>query len=510
MQIPTQTGSTIRAVAAMALLAGSLLLAPLPASAESAHSSGNSSDELVPNTFVNLAERTLPSVVAVYVKMDMRDQVKELRDKMEPFKEFFDDPQFKRFFDKQQQEEKDNKDDPHGDPRENRTSGSGVVISHDGYIVTNNHIVEQAKPGTISVVLNDDTEIHADKVKLIAKDELLDLAILKVDPAGLDLKPIAWGNSDKMRIGDWVVAIGNPLDLRGSVSKGIISAKTRKIGKAPIEHLLQTDAMINPGNSGGALINLQGELIGINMAIATNSGFFQGIGFAIPSNDARFIADQVIKDGRIRRGYIGIIMKPLEEESLRKALGIAEGTTGIIVQEVVADAPAAKAGVQPYDVISKVDGANVKDTSDLLGIIASKRVGDSAELAILRRVESKTKEVSLRMQVTERPTDPTQVRSEARWKPKEETPKLSGMTLSPIRQESKGALQVTAVEPRSPAARAGIAPGDVILEVNRKPVGSLKDFTDSLSDAGEGTPFLVRYERDGRSEIVAVNRPEAK
>jgi serine protease Do len=138
--------------------------------------------------------------------------------------------------------------------------------------------------------------------------------VLKIDSKGRDLKPLPWGDSSKMRIGDWVIAIGNPLGLRGSVSKGIVSAKGRKIGKAGIEHLIQTDAMINPGNSGGALVNLRGELIGVNMAIATTSGFFQGIGFAVPSNDAKYITDQVIETGKIERGYIGISMRNLDDD----------------------------------------------------------------------------------------------------------------------------------------------------------------------------------------------------
>lgn len=470
---------------------------------------------LTPHVFADIAEKTLPSVVSVYVKHDIQEQLASFRERMEPFKEFFDDPQWRRFFREPGEGEGA---DPHADSPESRTSGSGVIINSDGYIVTNNHIVQGAKEGTISVVLNDDTEIPPEKVKLLATDELLDLAVLKVDPVGLDLHPIRWGNSDEMRIGDWVLAIGNPLDLRGSVSKGIVSAKTRKIGKVPIEHLIQTDAMINPGNSGGALVNLQGELIGINMAIATNSGFFQGIGFAIPSNDAKFITEQVIKDGRIRRGYIGIYMKAVEEDAaLRSALGLKEGSGGILVEDVVAGAPAAEAGVQPFDVITKVDGFEVEDNGDLLGLIAGKRVGDTAKLTIMRDVDGDVKEVELRMKVTERPSNEQLIQrlqpipQPEESEPEPEKPSI-GISVKPYSQGDMKGLEVTAVEPNSPAARAGILVGDVILEINREAVGNPRDLERIVRENTDGKSLLVRYLNrvEGRTMIIAVPAPETK
>lgn len=481
---------------------------------------------ITPDIFANIAERTLPSVVSVYVKYDVRAQIKDFRKKMEPFKDFFDDPQFKKFFKDQPQGEgqdekdndKDKDDDPHGDMQESRTSGSGIIITKDGYILTNNHIVGGAKEGTISVVLNDDKEIPPDKVKIVAVDTYLDLGIIKIDPTGLDLNPISWGNSDEMRIGDWVLAIGNPLDLRGSVSKGIISAKTRKIGKVPIEHLLQTDAMINPGNSGGALVNLKGELIGVNMAIATNSGFFQGIGFAIPSNDAKFIADQVIKDGKIRRGYIGIWMKPMEDKMLRKAMGIKDTENGILVEGVTEGAPAAAAGVEAYDIITAVDGVKVKDNGDLLGMIAGKRVGDTAQLTILRDVKGSVKEMGLKLKVTERPPDEelaTQRQRPApatKEKPQESKEETIGLSLKPYAQGAMKGLEVTSVEPKSPAAKAGLQVGDVILDFNRKSVASLEEFERAMTQAEEGRPYLIRYfsQVQGRSLITHIEHHEKK
>lgn len=480
---------------------------------------------LTPNVFADIAEKTLPSVVSVYVKYDVREQIAQFRERMEPFKEFFNDPQWRRLFPEGAPGEggeggEGGEADPHGgDLGENRTSGSGVIITGDGYIVTNNHIVAGAKEGTVSVILNDDTEIPPEKVKVIATDNLLDLAVIKVDPDGLNLRPIQWGNSDEMRIGDWVLAIGSPLDLRGSVSKGIISAKTRKIGKVPIEHLLQTDAMINPGNSGGALVNLKGELIGINMAIATNSGFFQGIGFAIPSNDAKFITDQVLKDGRIRRGYIGIWMKPAaESRDLRRALGLDDSIGGILVEDVRQGAPAHDAGVRPYDVITSVDDVQVDDTSDLLGLIAGKRVGETASLTIMRDVDGTMKEIDLKMKVAERPADEELISMRARPveeeepKPAEPEKPSIGLTLKPYDRTGTTGLEVTAVEANSPAARAGILPGDIVQEIDRTKVTQVREF-ERLIEAGAGDkPFLIRYFRpsEGRSLIAGVEAPPKK
>ncbi len=487
---------------------------------------------LTQNTFAEIAEKTLPSVVAVYVSADIRDQMRQMHGD-----NFLDDPRMKEFFKDfkgegllpgEEESEgggedehglkmspKDDSDDSQDEMFQTKTSGSGVILSADGYIVTNLHIVNGAKEGTISVVLNDDTEIPGEKVKLVASDDFIDLAVLKIDATGLDLKPIAWGDSDQMRIGDWVVAIGNPLDLRGSVSTGIISAKARKIYKVDIEHLIQTDTMINPGNSGGALVNLKGELIGINMAIATNSGFFQGIGFAIPSKDARFITDQVISQGKIKRGYIGIEMWPLTED-MRKAMGIEaqpKRGKGIVVSNVLAGAPADKAGVKPYDVIYEVDGTKINETRDLLGVVASKAVGETAELKVLREREGKYEELALPMQVVERPPDAEltmQRRQKVEEPEKKAEPKKDyedlGMELKPHVGEEVRGLEVVKVEPKSPAARAGIAAGDILLEVNRRPVTSLEDYSDALSDAKDAKRHLMRFLQEGRRVFATIER----
>ncbi len=500
---------------------------PLGNPAFSAEAPSEVNPVVTQNTFAEIAEKTLPSVVSVYVKTDIREQLKEMRERLGPLGDkFFQDPSLRPFF-KHSPDGKDGKEgdednddrgqsdgDPHKDMYETKTSGSGVVISEDGYIVTNLHIIDDAKPGTISVVLNDDTEIPAEKVKVVATDELIDLAVLKIDADKHPLKPLAWGDSDSMRIGDWVVAIGNPLDLRGSVSQGIISAKARKIEKVPIEHLIQTDAMINPGNSGGALVNLKGELIGINMAIATNSGFFQGIGFAIPSKDARFVTDQVIQNGKVRRGFIGIEMSPLNDK-LRKALGIGDGIKeGIAVTDVRSGAPAEQAGVQNYDIITEVDGVKIKQTGDLLGIIAGKKVGETAKLTVLRSVEGNVKELSLLMKVAERPSgdELAKQRREAMTpteKKKKEEPKGEiGLQLRPYSQGGVEGLEVVKIEPNSAASKSDpkINVGDVVIEVDRKTVKTLEDYNKAIEQAPKDRPHVVRYMQDGRRMLTTIER----
>lgn len=476
---------------------------------------------LIPNVFADLAEETLPSVVAVYVKQDRKQQLEELHDRMEPFKEFFDDPRWKRFFDSPNPGEEEAPKGPWDNLPDAQSSGSGVIISKDGFIVTNNHIVEaglgedgKLRDGAVTVVLNNDTEIPAEKVQLVATDSLLDIAVLKIDAEGLDLKPIRWGDSSKLRIGDWVIAIGNPLGLRGSVSKGIVSAKGRKIGKAGIEHLIQTDAMINPGNSGGALVNLRGELIGVNMAIATTSGYFQGIGFAVPSNDAKYITDQVIEKGKIERGYIGISMRNIEDESMREALGIADIEGGVLVFDTVPGAPAADSGIQRYDIIVEIDGEPIEQTSDVLDMIATKRVGEVADIKILRPTDEGMEEMHKSMEVGARPSDrelamqPMEGPSWRREAPKDEKaeePQL-GLELEPIQSGGSTGLRVKRVVSGSPAAQAGIQKNDVLLEINRQPLGSMDDYESAVEASGEGEPMLVRFfsQRFGRELLVAV------
>lgn len=476
--------------------------------------SASDSPYIIPNLFADLAETTLPSVVSVYIRYDRKQSIADIQKRMEGLKEFFDDPTLDQFFD-ERKKRADEEDDPHNLLPERRTSGSGVIISRDGFIVTNNHIVAEANGGKLGIVLHDNTEIPPEKIRIVATDTLLDIAVLKIDAEGLDLKPVKWGDSDRLRIGDWVISIGNPLDLRGSVSKGIVSAKGRKIGKVGIEHLIQTDAMINPGSSGGALINLDGELIGINMAIATTSGYFQGIGFAIPSNDARFITDQVIKTGKIQRGWIGIEMRNLTDANRRRASGMKPGESGILVFNIHPDAPAKLAGVQDYDIISKVDGRKILDTSDLLELIASKRVGETAELTVLRIKDGKLREIKLDMKVQTRPPDEVlegyvQAGGGINNLPEAapSTDELGLILEAAVSPKGRPGLLITVVKSGSPAARANLAEDDYILEIDREPVETLGDYRDAVEGLEKGQRVFLRYfdRATGREQLTTIAR----
>lgn len=513
-----------------AVLSAAALMPCVGARAEDAQSAqiatrSGDSQVITADTFVKIADKCLPSVVAVYVKSSVREQMQAMRDQADPEHEkLFNDPRLRKFLDPESEgsEGEPGADGKDADPKaasplneEVRTSGSGVILTREGHIVTNLHIIANAKEGSISVVLNDDTEIPPEKVKVLAKDSMVDIAVLQIDTTGLDLKPIEWGDSDDVRIGDWVIAIGNPLDLRGSVSTGIVSAKARKIEKVAIEHLIQTDAMINPGNSGGAMVNLKGQLVGINMAIATNSGFFQGIGFAVPARDARFVTDQVIKDGKIRRGYIGIEMSPVSPD-LGKALGLGDGFKGgVLVQNVLSGAPADQAGVKIYDVITQVDDSKLKEPSDLLASVASKPVGDTAQIKILRQDKSGVEEKALTLHVIERPSDDQITRQreemltirpshgEKPAPPKDPLARL-GLKVKPFEHDQVKGLEVVEVAPRSNAATAGVRPGDILLELNRRSVTSEKSAEDAIGAAPKDAAHLARVLQNGQYMIVTI------
>jgi serine protease Do len=326
------------------------------------------------------------------------------------------------------------------------------------------------------------------------------------------LTPIPWGDSNSLRIGDWVLAMGNPLDLRGSVSKGIVSAKGRQIGVADIEHLIQTDAMINPGNSGGPLVNIRGELVGINVAIATNSGFFQGIGFAIPSNDAKRVYDQIMEHGRILRGYVGVFLHDLEDDLTKRALGVPVETRGVVVINVVKDGPAAKAGVQMWDVITHVDDIAVSAFPELLRVVSQKEIGDRAKLGILRPTGDEPEKLSLQMEVTERPAENavSEVVRERRVG-QGEVPTLarSGLTLKPSGAGGPEGVEIVEVAARSAGARAGLRKGDIIMEIDHQPIASVDDARRAMAAHQGGRPMLVLYwgtrDRETREMLTGLD-----
>jgi serine protease Do len=373
-------------------------------------------------------------------------------------------------------------------------AGSGVIIDSSGLVITNNHVVEGADE--VTVELSDGREFKATEIKT---DPDSDLAIVRLaDAKGLPTATL--GNSDKLEIGDWVIAIGNPFELETTVSAGIISGKGRELGGIRRAQFLQTDAAINPGNSGGPLINLAGEVVGINTAIATNSGGYQGIGFAIPANLARWVTDQLISKGTVERAYIGVQMGPLDARMATK-LG-AKDRNGVLVNDVVPGSPAAAAGVQELDIVTAFDGQPVKGLRSLQEIVERAAVGKPHTLTVFRDGE----QVTLTINVKPLPADL------AKGKPM--TPEADSASETFYSEEfglevrDKGSMAedaysdftgviVDRVDPEGVAAAAGIGPGVLVRKVGKTPVASIAEFEAALSkeSADEGVVLGVRTPR---------------
>jgi serine protease Do/serine protease DegQ len=376
------------------------------------------------------------------------------------------DPFFRRFFDMP--------DEPQ--QQEAQAIGSGVIVdAQKGYVLTNNHVVEQADE--IKVRLSDDRTLDA---KLVGRDAGTDIAVLQIK--GGNLKALSIGDSDKLQVGDFVVAIGSPFGLRQTVTSGIVSALGRQTGiiEGGYEDFIQTDASINPGNSGGALVNLRGELIGIPSNILSRSGGNIGLGFAIPTSVAKTVMTQLIESGSVQRGRIGIGGQDITPE-LAKAFNL-DGTHGAVVTQVVPGSPAAKAGIKSEDVITEVNGKELRDFAQLRNVVGLMRVGEKVDLKVLR--EGKPRNITVTIG-----KDNEQVAEGS-----ELHPKLAGASFGPVDEsnsrdpELRGVV-VQKIDPRSPAARSGLRPGDVITAVNRKPVTGMADFQ-KLAGKKEGELLL--------------------
>src|ERR1041385_2058851 len=367
-------------------------------------------------------------------------------------------------------------------PQRQRSLGSGFIIDGDGSILTNNHVVENASK--IVVKLSDDQEYEA---KVIGRDQKTDIAIIRIDGKP-NLPAASLGDSDKLEVGEWVVAIGNPFGLDSTVTSGIVSAKGRHIGQGPYDNFIQTDASINPGNSGGPLINLRGEVIGINTAIFSRTGGNIGIGFAIPINLVKELLPQLRGKGKVTRGYLGVLIQKVTPE-IAESLGM-DKASGALVANVSKDGPADKAGVKVGDVIVEFDGKEVKDSGDLPIIVARTAVDKKVRMKVLRE----KKEISLNVAVGE-------LKEEEVVASVPEKGEL-GMTVqrvTPQIAESLGldkaeGVVVTDVESGSAAEKSGIRRGDVILQIDRKPIRSVEEYRKSIAGIrkGKGVLFLVR------------------
>lgn len=431
--------------------------------------------------FTDLAEKAGSAVVNINtvktVDTDQRQRLfDQFRDRGGPFQDFFEN--FERFFQQQ--------------PRTQRSLGSGFILSADGFIVTNNHVIEGADE--VHVTLQGEENY---KAEIVGRDPDTDLALLKIDPDN-KLPTLKFGDSEKMRIGEWVVAIGNPFGLDHSVTAGIISAKGRIIGAGPYDDFIQTDASINPGNSGGPLLNMDGEVIGINTAIVAAG---QGIGFAVPSNMAQRIIEQLKSGEKIRRGWLGVSIQNLDKD-MAKALGLDE-PRGALVANAMPGEPAARAGVKTGDVILAVNGENVKDTNELLRKVAAIKPGQKVRLTIWRNQGSRQIDVTLGERDSERLAEGRAPSMQPDGGSKSEI----GLTMRPVTDreaqalglDSPQGLLVTDVAADSPAGMANIAPGDVIMEINQQAISTVGEFEKVIEESSEKGVVIVLLKRRGQN-----------
>ncbi|MDH3444831.1 MAG: DegQ family serine endoprotease [Deltaproteobacteria bacterium] len=434
--------------------------------------------------FVILAKKIKPVVVNISTT-----QISETRGQQEFGSPFGDDDPFndfwRRFFGGPM---------PRG-PQRQRSLGSGFIIDTDGSILTNNHVIENADK--IVVKLSDDQEYEA---KVIGRDPKTDIAIIKID-AKTSLTAANFGDSERLDVGEWVVAIGNPFGLDSTVTSGIVSAKGRHIGQGPYDNFIQTDASINPGNSGGPLINLRGEVVGINTAIFSRTGGNIGIGFAIPINLVKELLPQLRGKGKVTRGYLGVLIQKVTPE-IAESLGMDRGY-GALVANVSKDGPAEKAGVKVGDVIVEFDGKEVKDSSDLPIIVARTPVGKKVHLKVLRD----KKEATLNVAVGELKEEEVVASAPEKGELGLTVQKLTPQIAESLGLDKTDGVVVTAVEPGSAADEGGIRRGDVIVEVDRKAVRSVEDYRKAIdgSRKGRGVLFLVRR---GESTIFLALKPQ--
>ncbi len=440
--------------------------------------------------FESAAAQVNASVVPIY-----SEQVKVVQNPFgtsDPFRQFFGDDFFHQFFGNQPQQQKE----------VIHALGSGVIVSKDGYILTNNHVVKGAQK--LTVMLSDKKKY---KAKVIGTDPQTDVAVVKIDAN--DLPVATLGNSSDVKVGEWVIAVGNPFELMHTVTAGIISAKGRStVGLADYSDFIQTDASINPGNSGGALADLDGNVIGINTAIYSPSGGNVGIGFAIPINMAKEVMNQLIKHGKVTRGFLGIDIQDVNE-SVAKAMKL-NTAEGALVGDVNKDSPAEKAGIKVGDVITAVNGQKVESSDELRNTIAGIEPGTTVKITLNRKGDEKTVEVTL----GERPSDEQLVQGENGGE-QESTSKKLGITLENLnaamaRQlgiQSTDGVVVTDVDQGSPADDAGVKKGDVVEQVNQVNVKNVSEFRNALGTLKSGESVALLLKRDTTTFFVGIDIP---
>ena len=464
-----------------------------------------------PASLADLADQVTDAVVNISASTTVEARNSRTMPQLPPGTPFED--LFEEFFNRRGGKggEKGGERGDNDSPRQQRKSnslGSGFIIDTSGIVVTNNHVIGDAND--IQVILHDGTKL---KAEIVGKDSKIDLAVLRVKPtAERPLKAVPFGDSDKMRPGDWVIAIGNPFGLGGSVSAGIVSARGRNIESGPYDNYIQTDAAINKGNSGGPLFNMDGEVIGINTAILSPTGGSVGIGFAVPSGTAKPVIDQLRDFGEVRRGWLGVRIQNVDDATA-EALNLKGGPRGALVAGVDEKGPAKTAGIEVGDVILKFNGAPVKASGDLPRIVASTPVGQKVDVVVMRKGEEVTKPVTLgRLEDGDKP----QLANLRQPEPESATRQALGLNLSgmtdelrkkySIKDTVKGVV-VTRVDPNSTAADKRIQPGEVIVEVGQEAVNTPADVTkrvDTLKKDGRKSVLLLVAGATGDVRFVAI------
>jgi serine protease Do len=474
---------------------GTVLLTSVPAQARG------------PDGIADVAEKVIDAVVNISTTQNVEAKLGEGRGATpqlppgSPFEEFFDD-----FF-------KNRRGGPGGprggdsQPHKTNSLGSGFIVDASGIVVTNNHVIADADE--INVILNDGSKIRAE---IVGIDKKTDLAVLKFKPPK-PLVAVKFGDSDKLRLGEWVIAIGNPFSLGGTVTAGIVSARNRDIATGPYDNFIQTDAAINRGNSGGPLFNLDGEVIGVNTLIISPTGGSIGIGFAVPSKIVAGVVDQLRQFGELRRGWLGVRIQQVTDE-IAESLNI-KPARGALIAGVDEKGPAKPAGIEPGDVVVKFDGKDIKDPKDLQRVVADTTVGKEVDVVVIRKGEEQNKRVTLgRLEDNDKPVQAAVKPSEPAEKPV--TQKALGLDLAnmskdlrsryKIKDSVKGVV-ITSVEGNSDAADKRLSAGEVIVEVAQEAVSNAADIkkrVDQLKKDGKKSVLLLVANSEGELRFVAL------
>ena len=462
--------------------------------------------KMLNDAFVAASKAVSSTVVSINVVTER----KASRNQMQEFFKFFGDPRMNP--------SPEEEGDDESDMERGEGSGSGVIISANGYIVTNNHVVDEAKADGIRVVLNDKREF---KAKLVGKDPLTDLAVIKVEANDL---PVAYlGSPDEIQIGEWVIAVGNPLGLRSTVTQGIISAIGRgglglNRDNFAVENFVQTDAAINPGNSGGGLFTLSGSLIGINSAIATRTGYYQGYGFAIPVDIVKAVALDLINDGKVNRAYIGVTIKTIDEKDA-KGLGLTK-PEGVLVQDVLKDSPAKNAGIESGDVLLELNGTPLTSSNQLQSLVVVRKPGERIKLKVFRDGKTIMKDVVLQARDSkDLSSADTGSKGDSDEDESGNSPvslELLGFSVGPLTEDAKkssdvgSGVLITKVSSYSEAANQGLQPKQVIVSADRKQITSTQQLKKIIESKNAGDVVLLKVKNQDRTAIISLEIPEKR